>query len=343
MTEPETPSSLDEIRELLRELPTADLGAKRAVDERELELLKPRGALGRLEELAAWLATWQGRDDPHMARPRIAVFAGNHGVAEQGVSAYPASVTVQMVQAFIAGQAAINQLSALADADLRIYELALDQPTADISQGPAMTEEEAVRAIAYGMMSVEEGFDCMALGEMGIANTTSAAALCAGLFGGSGSDWAGPGTGLPEEAVRHKAEVIDRALAVNAAALGDPLQTLAALGGFEFCAILGATIACRLARTPVILDGFACTAAASVLHALQPGLMDHCLVAHVSAEPGHRRLLTAIGKEGLLDLGLRLGEASGAALALPILQAACACHNGMATFAEAGLAGPPPA
>lgn len=338
MSEVETPSSLDEVRLLLRELPAADLGAQRAVEERQLDLLKPQGALGRLEELAAWLAAWQGREAPHMARPRIAVFAGNHGVAEQGVSAFPASVTAQMVQAFIAGQAAINQLSALADADLRIYELALDQPTADISQGPAMNEEDAVRAIAYGMMAVEQGFDCMALGEMGIANTTAAAALCAGLFGGSGADWAGPGTGVTGEALANKAAVIDRALAANADTLDDPLATLAALGGFEFCAILGAVIACRLARTPVILDGFACTAAASVLHAIRPDLLDHCLVAHVSAEPGHSRLLAAIGKQAVVDLGMRLGEASGAALVLPILKAACACNNGMATFKEAGLA-----
>ncbi|MEQ8653940.1 MAG: nicotinate-nucleotide--dimethylbenzimidazole phosphoribosyltransferase [Kiloniellales bacterium] len=338
MSEVETPSSLDEVRLLLRELPAADLGAQRAVEERQLDLLKPQGALGRLEELAAWLAAWQGREAPHMARPRIAVFAGNHGVAEQAVSAFPASVTAQMVQAFIAGQAAINQLSALADADLRIYELALDQPTADISQGPAMNEEDAVRAIAYGMMAVEEGFDCMALGEMGIANTTAAAALCAGLFGGSGADWAGPGTGVTGEALANKAAVIDRALAANADTLDDPLATLAALGGFEFCAILGAVIACRLARTPVILDGFACTAAASVLHAIRPDLLDHCLVAHVSAEPGHSRLLSAIGKQAVVDLGMRLGEASGAALVLPILKAACACNNGMATFKEAGLA-----
>ncbi len=337
MSAPDTPSSLDEIRLLLRELPAADLGAKRAVQERQLELLKPQGALGRLEELAAWLAAWQGRADPHMVRPRVAVFAGNHGVAEQGVSAFPASVTAQMMQAFIAGQAAINQLSALADADLRIYELALDQPTADMSLGPAMSEEDAVRAIAYGMIAVEEGFDCMALGEMGIANTTAAAALSAGLFGGSGADWAGPGTGLADAALANKVAVIDRALAANVSVLGDPLATLCALGGFELCAIMGATIACRLARTPVVLDGFACTAAASVLHAIRPELLDHCLVAHVSAEPGHRRLLAAIDKAPLLDYGMRLGEASGAALVLPILKAACACHNGMATFAEAGL------
>ncbi len=337
MSKADTPSSLEEIRKVLRELPGPDLGAKRAVETRQLELLKPLGALGRLEALAAWLAAWQGREAPHMARTRVAVFAGNHGVAARGVSAYPAKVTTQMVQAFIAGHAAVNQLAALSDADLRIYELALDEPTNDMSQGPAMSEEEAVRAIAYGMMAVEEGFDCMALGEMGIANTTSAAALCAGLFGGGGGDWAGPGTGVAGDRLAHKAAVIDEALAANADSLSDPLTALCALGGFELCAIVGAVIACRLARIPVILDGFACSAAASVLHAIDPGLLDHCQVGHVSAEPGHQRLLQAIGKAPLLDFGMRLGEASGAALVLPLLQAACSCHNGMATFEEAGV------
>ncbi len=337
MSNSDTPSSLEEIRKLLRELPGPDLAAKRAVETRQLELLKPLGALGRLEGLAAWLAAWQGRETPHMARPRVAVFAGNHGVAARGVSAYPAEVTTQMVQAFIAGQAAVNQLAALSDADLRIYELALDEPTNDMSQGPAMSEEDAVRAIAYGMMAVEEGFDCMALGEMGIANTTAAAALCAALFGGGGADWAGPGTGLVGDGLAHKAAVIDQALAANAQSLEDPLTALCALGGFELCALVGAVIACRLARTPVILDGFACTAAASVLYAVKPDLLDHCLVGHVSAEPGHQRLLQAMGKDALLAFGMRLGEASGAALVLPLLQAACACHNGMATFEEAGV------
>jgi len=337
MSQSQTPASLAEVRGLLRELPGPDLDAQETVEARQLELLKPPGSLGRLEELAAWLAAWQGRELPHMARPRVAVFAGNHGVAAKGVSAYPPTVTAQMVAAFIAGQAAINQLAALADADLRIYEMALDQPTADMTEGPAMDEGEAVRAIAYGMMAVEPGFDCMALGEMGIANTTAAAALSAGLFGGGGADWAGPGTGLAEERLAHKAAMIDRALAANRESLTDPLTVLAALGGYELCAILGAVVACRLARIPVILDGFACTAAAAVLHALDPGLLDHCIVAHVSAEPGHRRLLQEIGRQPLLDFDMRLGEASGAALVLPILKAACACHNGMATFEEAGV------
>jgi len=339
MTKREAPESLDEIRRMLQDMPAADIVSRQAAESRQAQLIKPPGALGRLESLAAWIASWQGREDPHMDRPHIAVFAANHGIAAKGVSAFPPSVTASMVQAFIAGQAAINQLAALADAELRIYEMALDQPTGDISEGPAMDEDDGLRAIAYGMMAVPEGFSCMALGEMGIGNTTAAAAICAALFGGSGADWAGPGTGVQGEHLQRKIDLIDRALEVNKDRFTDPLAVLCALGGYEICAMTGAIVASRLAKLPVVLDGFVSTAAAGVLFAIDHTLLDHCLVAHRSAEPGHQRLLTAIYKEPLLDLGMRLGEASGAALALQVLKAACATHNGMATFEEAAVAG----
>lgn len=335
----EVPGSLAEIRSLLERLPGPDLEARRAAEARQGELLKPAGALGRLETLAHWLAAWQGRAQPTLHRPRIAVFAGNHGVAAQGVSAYPAAVTAQMVKAFVDGRAAVNQLAEINDADLRIYEMALDQPTADFTAGPAMEEADCVRALAYGMMAVEEGFDVMALGEMGIANTTAAAALCLALFGGEARDWVGPGTGVDDAGLIHKCHVVERAVETNRDSLTDPLEALRCLGGLELAAIAGAVIACRLARIPVLLDGYASTAAAAVLHAVDPGLLDHCEVAHVSAEPGHRRLLERLEKRPLLDLGMRLGEASGAAVALPLLRAAVACLNGMATFAEAGVSG----
>jgi len=336
----EAPASFDEIRQLLGELPGPDLDSRSAAVARQQQLTKPRGSLGRLEELAEWLAAWQGAHPPRMARPRVAVFAGNHGVGARGVSAYPAEVTQQMVQNFIDGGAAINQLCATCDADLRVYELALDQPTEDFSQAPAMSEDECARAMAYGMLAVEDGFDVMALGEMGIANTTSAAAICCGLFGGAPSDWIGPGTGVDRTGLSRKAEIVGQALATHQGALDDPLEVLRRLGGLELAAIAGAILACRLARTPVLLDGFTCTAAAAVLYRLDPHALDHCLVAHVSAEPGHRRLLQAIGKRALVDLDMRLGEASGAALAIPLLQAAVTCHTGMATFAEAGVSTP---
>ena len=333
--------TFDEIRRILRDLPGPDLEAQTHVVRRQTELTKPPGSLGRLEELAEWLACWQGRAQPRIERPRVAVFAGTHGVARRGVSAYPPEVTQQMVKNFLIGGAAINQLAGAIDADLRIYELDLDHPTGDFTQGPAMSEARVANAMAYGMMAAEPGIDILCLGEMGIANTTTAATLCAALFGGTGEDWAGPGTGVQGAALANKIAVIDEALARHrdAIAARDPLTLLAAVGGEELAAIAGAIVAARMGRIPVLLDGYACTAAAAVLFAADRHALDHCKVAHRSAEPGHRRLVDAIGQRPLLDMDMRLGEASGAALAVPILKAAAACHNGMATFAEAGVSG----
>jgi nicotinate-nucleotide--dimethylbenzimidazole phosphoribosyltransferase len=328
-------ATLDEMRTLLREFPGPDLEAGTAAASREAQLTKPAGALGRLEELTAWLATWQGKHPPVLRRPRTAVFAANHGIASRGVSAYPAAVTAQMVANFLAGGAAVNQLCQSIDADLRVYEMALDQPTRDFTDAPAMDEEECAKAMAYGMMAVEPGIDVLALGEMGIANTSSAAALCCALFGGSAADWVGPGTGVAGPALRNKIAVVDEAVAHHRPSLGDPFDVLRRLGGLELAAICGAVMAARLGRVPVVLDGYACTAAAAVLYAADKRALDHCIVAHRSAEPGHTRLLAAIGKVPLLDLGMRLGEGSGATLAVALLKAAVACHTGMATFAEA--------
>lgn len=325
-----------DIRRTLSDLPGPDLDAGTAAAVREAQLTKPAGALGRLEEIVQFLCRWQHRHPPRVDRPRVAVFAGNHGVAAQGVSAYPAEVTAQMVANFVAGGAAVNQLCKLFDADLRVYEMALDAPTADFTAGPAMTETECVRAIAYGMMAVEPGLDVLCVGEMGIANTTAGAALCLALFGGAAEDWVGPGTGVAGAALDRKREVVARSAALHAH--DDPLEILRRLGGHELAAIVGAIIAARFAHTPVILDGFTCCAAAAVLARAYPGSLDHCLVGHLSAEPAHRRLLDRLGKAPLLDLGMRLGEASGAALALGVLKAAVACHTGMATFADAGVA-----
>ena len=337
---PEPVASLDEIRALMGHLPGPDLDAGAAAALREKQLTKPAGALGRLEELAAWLAVWQGRHPPTLDHPRTIVFAANHGVAARGVSAYPAAVTAQMVQNFIAGGAAVNQLCKTIDADLRVYEMNLDTPTGDIVDGPAMSEEECARAIAYGMMAVEPGIDALAVGEMGIANTTIAAALCLALFGGDAAGWTGPGTGIVGAALKKKREVVAAAVARHQPEAGDPFDMLRRLGGLEFAAMTGAILAARMGRVPVVLDGFCAGAAAAVLYAADPRALDHCVAGHVSAEPGHRRLLERLGKPPLLDLGMRLGEASGATLALGILKGAAACHAGMASFAEAGVSGP---
>jgi len=338
MTEPV--ANLDEMRALLAHLPGPDLEAGTAAAARQAQLTKPAGSLGRLEELAIWLATWQARHPPRLDHPRTLVFAGNHGVAARGVSAYPAAVTAQMVQNFIAGGAAVNQLCRVFDAGLKVYELNLDTPTGDIVVEPAMSEEECAKAMAYGMMAVEPGIDALALGEMGIGNTTAAAALCAGLFGGPAELWTGPGTGVTGTALEVKRAAVAAAVARHRSAASDPFDLLRRLGGLEFAAIVGAVIAARLGRVPVVLDGFASTAAAGVLFAADRHALDHCVVGHVSAEPGHRRLLEHIGQRPLFDLGMRLGEASGATLAFAVLKAAAACHNGMATFAEAGVSGP---
>ena len=337
--DPRPAASLAEIRALLAALPTASATARAAADAREATLTKPAGALGRLEELAAWMATWQDRHPPSLRRPRVAVFAGNHGVAARGVSAYPPEVTAEMERNFDAGGWAVNQICRSVDADLRVYELALEIPTADFTTGPAMAEDDCARAMAYGMMAVEQGIDLIALGEMGIGNTTAAAALCLALFGGTADDWTGPGTGVAGARRAAKRDIVAAGAALHAGA-GDGLETLRRLGGFEFAALAGAVIAARVARVPVLLDGFAATAAAAALHAIDPGLLDHCQVAHLSAEPAHARLCAALGKRPLLDLGMRLGEASGAALAIGVVRAAVACHGEMATFAEARVSGP---
>ena len=339
MAEDLAPPSIEEIRALLAAMPEVDGAAVAAATEREGQLTKPAGSLGRLEEISAWLSAWQGRHPPTVDHARVCVFAGNHGVAGRGVSAFPAEVTVQMVQNFVDGGAAVNQLCQVADADLRVYEMDLDNPTADFTAGPAMTGEGCARAMAYGMMAVEPGLDLLCLGEMGIANTTSASALCNALFGGDAADWTGPGTGVVGAALAHKTAVVAEGVARHSDARNDPLELLCRLGGNELAAIAGAVLAARMGRVPVLLDGFACTAAAAVLHAAAPGALDHCLVAHCSAEPGHRRLLERLDKKPLLDLGMRLGEASGAALAIGLVRAAAACHGGMATFGEAGVSG----
>src|SRR6516165_4938646 len=323
-------SSLDELRAACLDLPPGDRKAAAAATERQGQLTKPPGSLGRLEDAVVWLAQWQGRSMPRLDRVDILVFAGNHGVTAQGVSAYPAQVTAQMVTNFAAGGAAINQLARAAGANLRVNALALERPTADFTLRPAMDEEEFLAAVATGYDAVCPHCDLLCLGEMGIGNTTAAAAIAAALFGGGGKRWAGRGTGLDEQGLARKQAVIDRALARHADALGQPLAIAAALGGRELAAILGATLAARHRHVPVLLDGFVSTAAAAPLQKLKAGALRHALAGHVSAEAGHRMLLGELGLVPLLDLEMRLGEGSGATTAVLVLRAALACHVGMA-------------
>jgi len=335
-------ASLAELRTACLDLPSGHRAASAAVTQREDTLTKPPKSLGRLEEMVAFLAHWQGHAPPRLDRVDVLVFAGNHGVTAQGVSAYPAEVTAQMVANFSAGGAAINQLARAAGADLRVIPLALDRPTADFTQAPALSEAEFLAAVYAGYAAVSPQSDLVCLGEMGIGNTTAAAAIAAALFGGGGARWAGRGTGVDHDGLDRKRAVIDRALGYHADLLNDPLRIAAAFGGRELAAILGAALAARRHSIPVLLDGFVCTAAVAPLHKLRADTLAHALAAHVSAEAGHRALLDALELKPLIDLNMRLGEASGAALAVLILRAALACHTGMATFAEAGVSDRPP-
>jgi nicotinate-nucleotide--dimethylbenzimidazole phosphoribosyltransferase len=325
--------------EMLNELPGGDAEALSRAQAREPQLTKPPGALGRLEEISAWMSAWQGRHPPRLEKPGCIVFAGNHGVAARGVSAFPPEVTVQMVANFQHGGAAINQLCKAFGAELTVIALDLDKPTADMCQEAALSEDEFMAAFTQGMASVKDDCDLLAVGEMGIANTTAAAAVSHALFGGEAEDWTGPGTGVHGAVLNHKAQVVELAVAFHKPGIDNPLDALRRLGGRELAAMAGAVLAARLKRVPVLLDGYVCTAAVAPLYLVHPAALDHCLVAHASAEPAHRALCAKIGKEPLLNLGLRLGEASGAALAIGIVKGALACHNGMATFAEAMVSG----
>ncbi|HHY48629.1 MAG TPA: nicotinate-nucleotide--dimethylbenzimidazole phosphoribosyltransferase [Alphaproteobacteria bacterium] len=330
-------SPFADILDLLNLVPPGDEAAVAAVRARDVTLTKPRGALGKLEELVEFLARWQGRAEPTLDNPMVAIFAGNHGVTDQGVSAYPREVTAQMVANFTAGGAAISQICRLHELNLRVFELALELPTGDITREPAMDDRMCAATIAYGMEAVAGKPDLLCIGEMGIGNTTVAAALFAALHGGTGADWVGRGAGVDDAGLARKAAAVDRALARHQDAIGDPLAVLARLGGREIAAMLGALIAARQQQIPVIVDGFVATAAAAIAHAVNPAAIDHCLFAHVSAESAHGKALAALGRTALLDLGMRLGEASGAALAAVLAKTALHLHRHMASFESAGV------
>jgi len=335
---PLSPAYADVI-ELLTLPPDGDEAAVAAVRARDAQLTKPAGSLGALETLVEFLARWQGRAQPRLDNPMVTIFAGNHGVTDQGVSAFPREVTAQMVANFTNGGAAISQICALHEINLRVFELALDLPTGDITQQAALDDKMCAATIAYGMEAVAGKPDLICLGEMGIGNTTVAAAIYAALYGGTGADWVGRGTGVDDAGLARKADAVDRAIAHHAGELDHPLAILARLGGREIAAMLGALLAARHQKVPVIVDGFVATAAAAVAHAVNPAAIDHCLFAHVSAESGHARALSAMGQKGLLDLGMRLGEGSGAALAAVLAKTALHLHANMATFQSAAVSG----
>lgn len=339
-------------------VPSAPLNeaAKREAEGRQAQLTKPPGALGRLEAMAIRLAAMQGTPRPGIDRLHIAVFAADHGVTAEGVSAFPQSVTAEMVRNFARGGAAISVLARELNASLEVMNLGtvvdpgpldgvlnlhLGSGTENFTQGPAMSEEQLARAMHAGRHSAERaklaGAQLYIGGEMGIGNTTAAAALACALLDAPAEMLAGPGTGLDGRGVARKAEVIRRALALHGAHCADPLEALRRLGGFEIAALAGSYIACAQIGLPVLIDGFIATAAALTAARRCRGTDDWFIYSHASAEPGHARVLQALDAHPLLDFGMRLGEGSGAAVAVPVLRLACALHNGMATFAEAGV------
>jgi len=357
-TQPQ-PRSLDD---LVTSIEPLDRDAMDRAGQRLDRLTKPPGSLGRLETLAIQLAGIRGELVTAIDRPAIAVFAGDHGITRQGVSPYPSEVTRQMVANFASGGAAINVLARAAGADLvvvdvgvagdplapavlaagtRFVDARVAAGTRDCSQAPAMTEGEALAAIEAGRRIVgeldERGCDLLGVGEMGIGNTTASSAIVAALTGRPAIEVTGRGTGLDDEGVRHKAAVIDAALARHAPDPRRPLQVLTAVGGLEIAALVGAILAAASARIPVVLDGFITGAAALVASGLAPGFAPRLIASHRSSEPGHGIVLEALSLDPILDLGLRLGEGSGAALAIPVVAAAAAIVGGMATFEDAGV------
>ena len=334
-----------------------DEAARAAAQARQLQLTKPPGSLGQLETLVITLAAMQSNPLPRVRSPWISIFAADHGIAAEGVSAFPQAVTQQMLANFVGGGAAISVLAREAGATLEVIDVGTLAPspvpgvihaqvargTANFSQQAAMTEAQAQAALDVGaaacLRAQAAGADIFIGGEMGIANTTTAAALACALLGLPGAALAGAGTGVDSAGVARKAAIIDRALALHGlAAASDPLHALCAVGGFEIAALAGAYLAAAQAGVPVLVDGFICSAAALLAVRLNPGARDWMLFAHASAESGHAAILRALDAQPLLALDMRLGEASGAAVALPLIQLACALHAGMATFAEAGVA-----
>ena len=330
-------SSLTEFRGFIADLPGANSFAKAEAANRNAKLTKPQGALGDLENLAIWYASWVGDGRPSLVAPQVIIFAGNHGVAAAGVSAFPSEVTQQMVYNFQAGGAAINQICNVFGAKIEVVSLDLDRPTQDFTQGPAMSENDLLVALQAGWRAVDPAADLLVAGEMGIGNTTSAAAIVAALYGGGAKSWVGRGTGIDDEVLKFKRSIVDMGIACHKDVLGDPLAVLQNLGGREIAAMAGAIASARAHGIPVLLDGFICTASAAVLHSMNNKALDHTQAGHLSTEGAHAKLLKKIGKKPILSLGLRLGEGTGGALAIGVLKSAVACLSGMATFSEAGV------
>lgn len=325
----------DYVVALLRDAPGPDRRSRARVEQRAADVLRPSGALARLDAVAAWLAAWQRSDRPAVERPGVIVFVADHGVASEGVSAYPQAITAAMLDALRAGVATASVMARAVGAEMSAIDVGVRRPTGNIVREPALSPERWRSCFEAGRRAIAElDVDIAVLGEMGIGNTTAAAAVAASLFGRRVEDWVGRGTGVDAAVLARKVDVVRRAVA----RVGDvaPLTALRELGGAELAALAGAVVEARLRSLPVILDGFVVTAAAAPLELAQLGALDHCIAGHRSSEPGHALLLEKLGKEPLLDLDLRLGEGSGALAALPLVRLAARAVTDVATFAERG-------
>jgi len=323
-------------------LPEPDSSAHDAASRRAGQVIRPPGALARLDEVAIWLAGWQGTDQPRIAQPALIVAAASHGVCAEGVSAYPSEVTAAMDAALRSGVATASVLAQQVGAGVTILDVGVHEPTANLVVEDAMTLERFDDATTAGFDAVNDqidaGADLIVLGEMGIGNTTAAAAVAAGLYDGTGDQWCGRGTGVDDAGLARKIAAVDAGLArVRRSGPTGPLDILRRLGGLELAAVAGGIVAARRRRTAVILDGFIITAAGAALDVERHGALDHCIAGHCSAEPGHRRLLDLLGRSPLLQLDLRLGEGSGALLAVPLVRAAAAALSDVATFDQIGM------
>ncbi|MCC6202784.1 MAG: nicotinate-nucleotide--dimethylbenzimidazole phosphoribosyltransferase [Gammaproteobacteria bacterium] len=341
--------------------PTAkiDRASIDAARERQAQLTKPPGSLGRLEEIAIAFAGWQATPVPRIDRVLVRVFAADHGIVAEGVSAFPQAVTVEMIRNFTRGGAAISVLSREAGADFRVINLGTAAPLGDADRAnpllrdvalapgcanscrePALSEDLLARALAAGAEEITEAAPSPQLflaGEMGIGNSSSAAALASALLDEPATVTVGPGTGVAGPDLDRKRAAVARAVALHQSHCTTPFEALRRLGGLEIAALSGAYLAAAQRGVPSLVDGYICSVAALAACRINAGVRDWLLFAHRSVEPGHRHVLDALQAEPLLDLGMRLGEGSGAATALPLLRLACALHAGMATFAEAGV------
>jgi nicotinate-nucleotide--dimethylbenzimidazole phosphoribosyltransferase len=322
--------------ELLARLPDANDDARSAVATRAGAVLRPRGAFARLDDIAGWLASWQDTNAPAVRRPALVVFVGDHGVVAEDVSAYPARVTDSMLDALRQGVATATILAEEVGASVRVVDTGVGQPTGNILVEAALDHERFATCFEQGRAAVTDlDADLLVLGEMGIGNTTAAAAVAASLFGLTADDWTGRGSGIDDSRLARKIEVVRKAR--DRIGECDPIETLRQLGGSEMAALAGAVVQARLQRIPVVLDGFVVTAAVAPVELCRPGALDHCVAGHRSPEPGHQLLLEKLGKEPLLDLGLRLGEGSGALAVVPLIRMAARAVVDVATFDEWGV------